>query len=67
MQPIDMILIVFDLFTLFGLIVKPGFYWERGRIRRTRQVIGDKNTAIMYYIIGGIMLAVGIMGMMGMF
>lgn len=67
MQPtiLDVILIIFGLFTLVGVIVKPSFYWERGRIQRTRQIIGDKNTAILYYIIGGVMLVVGVMGMMG--
>ncbi|MBE2198515.1 MAG: hypothetical protein IAE79_07895 [Anaerolinea sp.] len=69
MQPtlLDIILIIFGLFTLFGVVARPGFYWERGRIRRTREIIGDKNTAIMYFVMGSIMLVIGVVGFLGGF
>lgn len=62
MDLLDLILIVFGLFTLFGAIVRPDFYWNRGRIRRTREIMGDRNTIILYLVVGLLMLAVGAWG-----
>lgn len=60
---LSIILILFGLFTLYGIHFKPDFYWERGRIRRTREIIGDRRTSILYYVVGLLMLVVGIWGM----
>lgn len=59
---LSVILILFGLFTLYGVYFKPNFYWERGRIRRTREIIGDRRTGILYYVAGLLMLAVGVWG-----
>lgn len=69
MQPnlLDILLIIFGLYYLYGVVRKPDFYWQRGRIQRTREIIGDRNTQVMYLAVGLIMLGVGIAGMFGMF
>ncbi|MCB8923958.1 MAG: hypothetical protein H6662_20450 [Ardenticatenaceae bacterium] len=68
MQPsfIDYILVIFGAYYLYGVTFKPEFFWQRGRIRRTREVIGDQNTARMYLVVAVIMLAVGLIGMFGL-
>ncbi len=65
MNPLDVFLILFGLFTIYGAIAKPNFYWNSRRISRARKLIGDKTTQNMYVIVGIIMLIVGIVGMFG--
>lgn len=60
MQPIDVVLIAAGIYTLAGVTIKFDFFWNRGRILRARDTIGDRNTVIMYAIAGLIMLGVGI-------
>jgi hypothetical protein len=60
MEILDIILIVFGIITILGVIFKPDIYWNRGRLRQTREIIGDRNTAILYLVVGIIMLGVGL-------
>ena len=62
---IDIVLMLGGLFVLYGVVFKPGIFWERGRIQRTRNIIGDRNTAIMYVVVGVIMFGVGVWGALG--
>lgn len=59
MEILDIILIVFGIITILGMIFKPDIYWNRGRMMRTREIIGDRNTTILYLVMGVIMLGVG--------
>lgn len=59
---IDIILMLGGLYVLYGVTAKPAIFWERGRILRTRQIIGDRNTIIMYLIVGLVMMGVGVWG-----
>ncbi len=61
-DPLNIILILFGLFTLYGTIAQPDFYWNRGRVMRARQLMGDRNARIMYFATGLIMLGVGAWG-----
>ncbi len=65
MAILDIFLILFGLFTLYGTLAKPDFYWNRGRIRRARELVGDKFTQTMYIFVGVIMIFVGILGIVG--
>jgi hypothetical protein len=65
MDVLDVILILFGLFTLYGVLAKPDFYWNRGRIRRARDLIGDKKTHNMYLFAGVLMLIFGALGAFG--
>ncbi|RMD51739.1 MAG: hypothetical protein D6835_02955 [Candidatus Thermofonsia bacterium] len=60
MEILDIILIVFGIITILGVIFKPDIYWNRGRLRQTREIIGDRNTTILYLVVGIIMLGVGL-------
>ncbi|GAB4266746.1 MAG: hypothetical protein Kow0080_08240 [Candidatus Promineifilaceae bacterium] len=60
MEILDIILIVFGIITILGVIFKPDMYWNRGRLRQTREIIGDRNTTILYLVVGIIMLGVGL-------
>ncbi len=62
MELIDVVLIVAGIYVLAGVTFKFDLFWNRRRILRTRNVIGDQNTVIMYIIVGIIMLGVGIWG-----
>ncbi|MCP5096458.1 MAG: hypothetical protein GY943_12970 [Chloroflexi bacterium] len=62
MHVIDIVLILFGMFTLYGVATKPDFYWNSRRIARTRQMIGDERTSTMYIVVGILMLGVGVWG-----
>lgn len=62
---IDYLLIAIGLYFFYGVAFKPGFFWERGRIARTRSIIGDRNTTILYIVLAILMLGVGIYGAYG--
>ena len=64
MQPdiLDILLLLFGGYFLVGVIFKPAIFWERGRILRTRDIIGDQKTVIMYAALSVLMIAVGIWG-----
>ena len=64
MQPyiLDILLLLFGGYFLIGVIFKPSIFWERGRILRTRDIIGDQKTLIMYAILSLIMIGVGLWG-----
>lgn len=62
MPIIDIVLILFGIFTLYGVAAKPDFYWNSRRIARTRGIIGDQSTTVLYIVVGILMLGVGIWG-----
>ena len=62
MELLDMIIIAAGVYVLAGISIKFDFFWNRGRILRTRTIMGDRNTVIMYIIVGLILLGVGIWG-----
>lgn len=69
MEPdlLSIVLTVFGLFTLLAIHFKPDFYWERGRMQHRRKLIGDRNTEIMYYVLGAIMLIAGLLDLFGVY
>ncbi len=64
MQPdiLDILLLLLGGYYLYGVLVKPAFFWERGRILRTRDIIGDQKTLIMYASLAVIMIGIGLWG-----
>lgn len=64
MQPdiLDILLLLFGGYFLVGVIFKPAIFWERGRIPRTREIIGDQKTIIMYVVLAMVMIGVGLWG-----
>ncbi len=59
---LDVIIILAGIYTFYGVAFKPIIFWERGRILRTRNLIGDRKTEIMYYLTAVILLGVGLWG-----
>jgi hypothetical protein len=59
---LDILLLLFGSYFLVGVIFKPGIFWERGRILRTRDTIGDQKTLIMYAVLSLVMIGVGLWG-----
>jgi len=59
---LDILLLLFGGYFLVGVIFKPNIFWERGRILRTRNIIGDQKTLIMYGVLSVIMIGVGFWG-----
>lgn len=62
---IDIVILLIGLYFVYGVMFKPAIFWERGRIVRTRSVMGDRGTLIMYGILGAVMVVVGIIGAYG--
>ncbi|MEM7331510.1 MAG: hypothetical protein AAF490_05415 [Chloroflexota bacterium] len=62
---LDIVILLIGLYFVYGIMFKPAIFWERGRILRTRKVLGDQNTLIFYGILGSIMVIVGILGAYG--
>jgi hypothetical protein len=60
---IDILLIGLGLFLIYVNLVKPDFYWNSRRIKMRRDYLGDRNTIVMYIVIGVIFIAVGMWGL----
>jgi hypothetical protein len=60
---IDMLLIGLGLFLVYVNLFKPDFYWNSRRIKMRRQYLGDRNTIVMYSIIGIIFILIGAWGL----
>ena len=59
---LDILLLIIGIYFLIGVIFKPSIFWERGRVLRTRDIIGDQNTLLMYAVLSVVMIGVGIWG-----
>lgn len=62
MQPdlLDILLLLFGGYYLFSVVFKPAIFWESGRIMRTRNILGDRKTLIMYGALGVLMIGLGV-------
>ncbi len=58
------VLVLVGVFALYGTFFKPSFYWENRKARRLRNLIGDKATSVVYYIIGMVAVVIGLLGML---
>ena len=61
---LNIILIIYGLYTLYGVLAKPDFYWQGRRMQRIRGVMGDDKAKTLYLVTGIIMLGVGLFGML---
>jgi len=59
---VDSLLIGLGLFLVHVNLFKPDFYWNSRRIKMRRQYLGDRNTIVMYSVIGMIFIMVGAWG-----
>lgn len=59
---VDSLLIGLGLFLIYANLVKPDFYWNSRRIKMRREYLGDRNTVVMYSVIGAIFIMVGVWG-----
>jgi hypothetical protein len=57
---LDILLLLFGGYYLLSVIFKPAIFWENKRILRTRDIIGDQKTLIMYAALGVLMVGVGL-------
>lgn len=60
----EIIFILIGIFTLVCTYFKPDFYWESRKAKRTRALLGDTITSIIYYIIGVSVCVFGILVML---
>ena len=62
MQPdlLDILLLLFGSYYVFSVFFKPAIFWESRRILRTRDIIGDQKTLIMYGALGVVMVGIGL-------
>lgn len=59
---LDILLLLIGIYFLVGVIFKPSIFWEGRRILRTRGIIGDQKTLIMYAVLSIVMIGVGLWG-----
>lgn len=57
---LELILLVWGAYYLYSIIFKPKFFWERARILRTREIMGDQKTLILYGVLAVLMIGVGL-------
>jgi hypothetical protein len=57
---LNILLLLVAAYYLVGVTFKPAFFWERGRILRTRNIIGDQKTLILYTVLAFVMIAVAL-------
>jgi formate-dependent nitrite reductase membrane component NrfD len=54
------VLIVLGLLVLVMALTRPAFFWNRGRSRTYRGMIGDKGALVLYLLTAFIVLGLGI-------
>lgn len=64
---LDYVLIVWGIGLLIVNFLKPGWYWESERMKLRRESMGDEKVSRVYYGFAAIMLAIGLLGRMGLF
>lgn len=57
---LDILLLLFGGYYLFSVTFKPAIFWQSRRIMRTRDILGDQKTLIMYGALGVLMIGLGI-------
>lgn len=57
--------IAVGLFTLWGALAKPAFFWSSRRAERTRKLLGENGTMLLYLILGSAFVVVGILSATG--
>ncbi|MBX3059757.1 MAG: hypothetical protein KF770_25175 [Anaerolineae bacterium] len=61
MNLLDIAIVAWGLYELFGITVKPGFYWERSRrMQLTRARLGDRNATIVYLVFALVLVGFGL-------
>lgn len=53
--------IVVGLFILWGVLAKPAFFWSSRKAERTRKLLGEGGTMVLYLILGTALAVVGIL------
>jgi hypothetical protein len=54
------VLIVLGLIVLLMALIRPAFFWDRGRSRTYRGVMGDKGAMALYLVTALIVIGLGI-------
>lgn len=57
--------IAVGLFTIWGALAKPAFFWSSRKAERTRKLLGEGGTMLLYLILGGALSLVGILSVLG--
>ena len=57
--------IAVGLFTLWGALAKPAFFWSSRNAERTRKLLGEGGTMLLYLILGAALVVVGILSAVG--
>ncbi len=57
--------IAVGLFILWGVLAKPTFFWSSRIAERTRKLLGEAGTMILYLILGAALVVVGIFSVVG--
>ena len=61
MNLVDIAIIAWGLYELFGITVKPAFYWERSRrVQLARARLGDQKTTILYLVLALLLVGFGL-------
>jgi hypothetical protein len=60
---LSIVLTIIGLALLYGALFRPRLFWESQKLRQTRALIGDHKSRLLYVVVGVIMLAVGLWGM----
>jgi hypothetical protein len=64
---LDYVLIVWGIGLLITNFFKPSWYWNGTRMKTRRESMGDEKVSNVYYGLAAIMLAIGLLGRLGVF
>jgi len=56
--------IALGVYILLCTLLKPKFFWESKKAIRLRKSIGENKAAIVYYVIAGIALLIGLLSLL---
>ena len=59
MALINLIAIIAGIYFVFGVMVKPAFFWEGQRMKHRRNYLGEQNTRLLYGILGVVLIGAG--------
>lgn len=61
MKILGLLLIIYAIIVFFSAVAKPAIVWNSFKVRGFVKVLGEKGTLILFYILGGAALLLGVL------
>ncbi len=61
MKILGLLLIIYAIIVIFSAVAKPAIIWNSFKIRAFIKILGEKGTLILFYVVAGSALLLGVL------